>query len=194
MGESSASICYWLQMERDDPSFVRNSACDCENVDGLLSNYKTDLSVQKKRAELDVPLFQLLGKLGAPEKSIHSRPQRQAIKEEGVEVWVQPSGALVCTHGNTRRFISKMRKGASSFKRKSTVACNCSLSFPRRVGSIFASTHSKRDKGYDTAQTEADGSGGEVSEGTVSEEVEDENAIGEDAVVENAVADIMSNE
>ena len=119
--------------------------------------------VDDKRGELDVPLFKMLGMLGAKEKTVNSRPQRLAVEKDGVEVWVQPSGTLVCAHGNTRRAIAKMKKGGSNFKRKCTIVCECSLVFPRRRGTIFAPKQKKTAclPADEDKEDETDGSGEE---------------------------------
>ena len=157
-----ATIACWLQSERNDPSFKRNSVCDCQNVDGLMTAYEC---VDGKQGELDVPLFKMLGMLGAKEKTVNSRPQRLAVEKDGVEVWVQPSGTLVCAHGNTRRAIAKMKKGGSNFKRRCTILCECSLAFPRRRGTIFAPKQKKKadEDEKDETDTSDDEEGGSAS-------------------------------
>jgi len=133
-GERATSIMSWIALQRKDASFVRKSSCDCENVDGLLTEYvklETD-------ASLELPLYQLLAEVGAEQRMVNTRPQRKALATPSSEIWVQPNGTLVCVHGNTRKTLAKMAKGVKAgFKRKSTEVCACRLSVPRRVGSIF---------------------------------------------------------
>ena len=119
-------------------------ACDCENVDGLLTEYPDKVKVDTSLSEL--PLYQLLGELGTEQKLVNTRPQRKALTTRSSEIWVQPNGTLVCAHGNTRKTLVKMTKGMKTgFKRKSTEVCGCRLSVPRRVGSIFARESSDGD-------------------------------------------------
>lgn len=133
-GERATSIMSWIAQERKDPDFIRNTSCDCENIDGLLTEYPK----LEADASLELPLYQLLAEVGAEQKMVNTRPQRKALTTRDSEIWVQPNGTLVCTHGNTRKTLAKMSKGMKGgFKRKSTKVCDCRLSVPRRVGSIF---------------------------------------------------------
>jgi len=58
---------------------------------------------------------------------------------EGNEIWVQPSGTIVCRHGNSQKTLNKLNTNKTArFRSASIVKCNCrSLSIPRRVGSVF---------------------------------------------------------
>ena len=139
-GERAGTIQGFLQAERDGQKDRRYpSICNCENVDGLLSNTSPDLMNDGAGATESSPksLFELLVVLGAEEKAAYGRPQRKALGEGDNEVWVQPAGTLVCQHGNTRKTLLKIKQGSSTFKRKSTVRCSCTIAVPRRVGSVF---------------------------------------------------------
>ena len=138
-GERAICIQEWLAKERADESFVRPSVCDCQNIDGLLTDYKladTDKCVCPASMR---DFYQLLGALDAEQKVLNTRPQRKALTTPEGELWMQPSGTLVCTHGNTRKMLSRFAAGhAPSFKRKSLTPCKCTLRIPRRRGSVFA--------------------------------------------------------
>ena len=95
-GERAATIQSWINAERETPDTAvsRPSVCDCANLDGLLTTY-------------DVPnenlpvhggsLFKLCGSLGTAEITANTRPQRFVLTtHEGHELWVQPSGTIVC--------------------------------------------------------------------------------------------------
>ena len=126
---------------------MRPSACDCGNIDGLLSVYTYDTESLHEPALEDLSLYKLLERLGAEQRTVNTRPQCKAITTKTGEVWVQPAGTLVCKHGNTRKVISKLTAGGTcSFKRKSLVKCDCALHIPRRTGSIFV-LHRKGSKG-----------------------------------------------
>ena len=136
-GERAASIQEWMAKERMGPSYERPSVCDCGNIDGLLRKYDINQG-DRVMSPLQGNLYKLLGNLGAEQKVINTRPQRKAIATSDGEVWVQPTGTLVCTHGNTRKALAKIAAGRGvSFKRKLSVTCNCVLKVPRRTGSIF---------------------------------------------------------
>ena len=132
-GERATSIQEWISKERADPSFKRPSMCDCGNIDGLL----TDYGLEKRDGTTALPLYKLLGALGAEQKVINTRPQRKTLTTREGEVWVQPAGTLVCAHGNTRKTLAKIAVGAA-LKRKAVVLCDCTLKVPRRTGSVFA--------------------------------------------------------
>ena len=136
-------ITAWQAAERKDPAFVRPSACDCGNIDGLMSVYTYDTDSLHEPALEQLSLYKLLERLGAEQRIINTRPQCKAITTKTSEVWVQPAGTLVCKHGNTRKVITKLTTGeAGSFKRKSSlVKCDCTLNIPRRTGSIFILRH-----------------------------------------------------
>ena len=136
-GERAASIQEWMAKERMDPRYERPSVCDCGNIDGLLRKYDINQG-NTVMSPLQGSLYKLLGNLGAEQKVVNTRPQRKAITTSDCEVWVQPTGTLVCKHGNTRKVLAKIAAGrGASFKRKSFVTCNCVLKVPRRTGSIF---------------------------------------------------------
>ena len=138
-GERSPSIMYWIAKERSDPNYKRPSVCDCANVDGLLTDYSYDPPAPHPNPQ--VPLYQLLRELGAEEKVIHSRPQRKVLGSGDSETWVQPSGTIVCAHGNTRHTVERMKADPSMrFKRKSIQKCCCTILIPKRIGSVFACT------------------------------------------------------
>lgn len=138
-GERASSIMAWLALERSDPDYKRPSVCDCANIDGLLTEYPHSSAPDSPPdPNLSLPLYKLLGVLGAEEKTIHSRPQRKALGSGESEVWVQPSGTLVCTHGNTRKMLARMAADSTTrFKSKSVQRCHCKIAVPRRIGSVF---------------------------------------------------------
>ena len=136
-GERAQSIQCWLLFERKDPAFKRPSCCDCQNVDGLWTTYQSAKDLPWP--ESSESLFTMLGHFGAPEITNNTRPQRKALTTHaGIELWIQPSGTLVCKHGNTRKMLSKMKSDAANFRSSRVVKCDCTLSIPRRIGSIFA--------------------------------------------------------
>ena len=105
-GERAPSLMAWLAAERADPSYTRpSSGCDCTNIDGLMSEYAYDPTDDPN---LPSSLYELLGALGAEQKTVMSRPQRKAFASAESEVWVQPTGTIVCAHGN-----SDLRKGCA---------------------------------------------------------------------------------
>ena len=135
-GERWPSIAAWRVREQEDPSFVRPSLCDCENIDGLKTQYGVppeEWPVHDER----LSLYELLGSLGAEEAKVRGRPQRLAFRTARAATWVQPSGALVCCHGNSRRVLGALRKGGTC-RAKVTTPCACVVSVPRREGSVFA--------------------------------------------------------
>ena len=138
-GERAATIEAWMKREKADAAFVRPSACTCGNVDGLRTKYDVaaaDLPAQPTSAAL----FALLGELGCEEAlGAQARPQRLAYrsKARGGEVWVQPSGALVCPHGNSRRVLATIRKRDKAHRSHSVVQCDCKLAMPDREGSLL---------------------------------------------------------
>ena len=142
-GERGATIQAWLNTERADPEFSRPSTCDCGNLDGLLTAYDittVDLPVLEK----DETLFKLLGTMGADELKVNSRPQRLALKTDKCELWIQPTGTIVCKHGNSRKVIARMAKAeATRFRSSRIVKCNCYLSVPRRVGSVLVTKNAR---------------------------------------------------
>jgi hypothetical protein len=86
----------------------------------------------------DIPLYKLLTAMGNEEKMVNTRPQRIALKTPTCELWIQPSGTIVCPHGNSRKVLGRMRKEATRFRSNGVVKCNCMMNIPRRVGSVFA--------------------------------------------------------
>ena len=144
-GERSGSIMAWLAIEHKDPTYVRPSVCDCGNIDGLMSDYALDADSLPDPVLERLSLYKLLEQLGAEKKKVNSRPQCKALTTNDGEVWVQPAGTIVCTHGNSKKVLTRLVAGKSSFKHKSLVKCNCVLNVPRRAGSIFA-THTKTSK------------------------------------------------
>jgi len=150
-GEKVATIRNWMAAEHADPGFERGSECTCCNVDGLMT--------ARPAVACDPPaaygrkcdnLYGLLGALGASEKEINSRPQRLALKTAGTELWVQPSGMIVCEHGNSRKILSKLCKQRqrerrspeasmppAHFRAKRVTRCGCIMKVPRRQGSVF---------------------------------------------------------
>ena len=140
-GERAPSIMCWLAQERANPEYVRPSMCDCGNIDGLMTDYNLRCNPCEDATLAEQPLYKLLGAIGSEERVVNTRPQRKALVTREGEIWVQPSGTLVCEHGNARKLLTKIASGkAQVFKRKSTVACSCKLKIPRRFGSVFAST------------------------------------------------------
>ena len=138
-GERASTIISWVKDERENAEnpIDRPSLCSCENVDGLLSTYSIDKEQWPKK---DGSLYKLLGLLGAEEANVNTRPQRYALTTHaGVEVWVQPTGTLVCKHGNTKKLLAKVatKDDSTKFRSSRITKCGCSLSIPRRVGSIF---------------------------------------------------------
>ena len=137
-GERAPTIQAWLNMERGSVGFSRPSTCDCQNIDGLLTSYKIEKSEWPKM--MSCSLYKCLGALGAQEIN-HARPQRFAITtNEDSEIWVQPSGTLVCKHGNSKKLLKKLATNRDTkFRSSCIIKCHCSLSVPRRVCSVFAS-------------------------------------------------------
>lgn len=138
-GERAPTIQAWLNAERttkDDNLFYRPSSCDCQNVDGLLTSYKIEKTEWPK---MECSLYKYLGVVGARETK-HARPQRFAIATHDSEIWVQPSGTLVCKHGNSKKILKKLAatNGDTKFRSSRVTKCQCSLSVQRRVGSVFA--------------------------------------------------------
>lgn len=139
-GERAPTIQAWLNAERvasEGNGFTRPSSCDCQNVDGLLT---TSYNIKETEwPKMGCSLYKCLGALGAPEIK-HARPQRFAIAtHESSEIWVQPSGTLVCKHGNSKKMLNKLLANRDTKFRSSRVTkCYCSLRVPRRVGSVFA--------------------------------------------------------
>lgn len=137
-GERAPSIQAWLSAERKDAAFKRPSLCDCQNVDGLFTTYET---AKAPWPSSGASLFKLLGTMGAKEIKNNTRPQRLALTTHtSSELWIQPTGTLVCKHGNTRKLLNKMKHGAATthFRSSGVVKCRCTLSVPRRNGTIFS--------------------------------------------------------
>ena len=139
-GERAATIQSWINTERENPgtTVCRPSLCDCANLDGLLTSYNVP---DEKRPVQSGSLFKLCGSLGNTEIKANTRPQRFVLTTyDGHELWVQPSGTIVCKHGNSRKMLNKLNTcKAARFRSSSVVKCVCrSLSVPRRVGSVFA--------------------------------------------------------
>ena len=138
-GERAATIQSWINAERETPDTAvsRPSVCDCANLDGLLTTYDVpneNLPVHSGS------LFKLCGSLGTAEITANTRPQRFVLTtHEGHELWVQPSGTIVCKHGNSRKTLNKLNTCKTArFRSSSIVKCDCrSLRIPRRVGSVF---------------------------------------------------------
>ena len=104
----------------------------------------TDYGALEYEYVQNMPLYQLLGNLDSEQKVMNSRPQRKALASKNGEIWVQPSGCIVCAHGNTRKTLLKMSVSPDAkFKSAGIVRCNCKLSVPRRMGSIFVTTCKK---------------------------------------------------
>ena len=138
-GERAPTIQAWLNAERaakEGNGFSRPSSCDCQNVDGLLTSYKIE---KKEWPKIGCSLYKCLGALGAQEIN-HARPQRFATAiHENSDIWVQPSGTLVCKHGNSKKMLKKLTTNRDTrFRSSRVIKCHCSLSVPRRVGSVFA--------------------------------------------------------
>lgn len=140
-GERAPTIQAWLNKERAGSKETvsdRPSVCDCQNLDGLMTDYKVDEALWPKQT---CSLYKLLGALGNEEIECNTRPQRFALKTHtGDELFIQPSGTLVCRHGNTKKTLIKLNANPTAkFRSSRTVKCGCtSLSVPRRVGSVFA--------------------------------------------------------
>ena len=145
-GERGATIQAWINSERVDPNFKRPSVCDCGNLDGLLTCY--DITpIDYPMLDKSGSLYKLLGTTGADEVKVNSRPQRLALKTGETEIWIQPTGTIVCKHGNSRKVIARMKKAGSTRSRSlCTIPCSCNLSIPRRVGSIIV-TKATREGG-----------------------------------------------
>jgi len=129
----------WVKAERENAenALGRPSRCSCENVDGLLSTYSI---AEEQWPKKGCSLYKLLGLLGAEEENVNTRPQRYVLTTHaGAEIWVQPTGSLVCKHGNTKKILTKVatRGDSSKFRSSRITKCDCALSIPRRVGSIF---------------------------------------------------------
>lgn len=139
-GERSATIQSWINAERETPgtAVCRPSVCDCANLDGLLTTYDVPEAQWPVRGG---SLFKLCGSLETAEITANTRPQRFVLTtHEGHELWVQPSGTIVCKHGNSRKTLNKLSTCKTArFRSSSIVKCDCrSLRTPRRVGSVFA--------------------------------------------------------
>lgn len=145
-GERAPTIQAWINAERakdEGDATNRPSFCDCKNLDGLLTSYDVD---ETQWPKLTCSVYKQLGVLGAQETNFNTRPQRFALTtHEGVELWVQPSGMLVCKHGNSKKTLTKLRDTTTNKKFRSSriIKCECcTLSVPRRVGSVFAAAKS----------------------------------------------------
>lgn len=158
-GERAGTIMGFIQAERGGKEDVRApSTCDCLNTDGLLSTpASSELgSVPETRGSV----FELLVRLDAVEKVVNGRPQRKAVGEGDQEIWIQPAGTLVCSHGNTRKRLIKMKQGSGAvFKCKSMVRCGCTIAPLRRNGSVFSSGVARTISQH-TGDGGSDGSGG----------------------------------
>ena len=107
-GERAPTIQAWLNAERAKDGGSRPSVCDCQNLDGLLTSYSVEESEWPK---LTCSVYKQLGALGAQETNFNTRPQRFALTtREGVELWVQPSGMLVCKHGNSKKTTGEIEE------------------------------------------------------------------------------------
>lgn len=137
-GERPASLLAWMASERADPTFKRPSVCDCQNLDGLLTNYKgaCPLVPDVRMATL----YKVLGEIGTEEIVVSGRPQRLAIDTSSSgQIWIQPAGTIVCKHGNTRKMVTSMANPETARRRKNGVTvCDCKLVIPRRQGSVFS--------------------------------------------------------
>lgn len=138
-GERAATIQSWINAERENPeaTVCRPSVCNCANLDGLLTSYHVP---DAERPVQSGSLFKLVGSLGTTEIKANTRPQRFVLTtHKGNEIWVQPSGTIVCRHGNSQKTLNKLTMGKEArFRSASVVKCACrSLSIPRRVGSVF---------------------------------------------------------
>ena len=138
-GERAATLQSWINMERENPetTVCRPSVCNCANLDGLLTSYSVP---DEERPAPSGSLFKLVGSLRATEIEANTRPQRFVLTtHEGNEIWVQPSGTIVCKHGNSQKTLKKLNTCKNArFRSTNIVKCNCrSLSIPRRVGSVF---------------------------------------------------------
>ena len=146
-GEKVSTIRKWMTAEQADPCFKRWSQCTCRNVDGLMSARPVvACNPPEAYGSKCDNLYGLLGALGAPEEEINSRPQRFALKTAGAELWVQPSGMVVCEHGNSRKIMDKLQRQRCSteeslppahLRAKRVVRCGCIMKIPRRHGSVF---------------------------------------------------------
>jgi len=137
-GERAPSIQAWQSAERKDAAFKRPSVCDCQNVDGLLTTYE---AAKAPWPSSGASLFKVLGTMGAKAIYNNTRPQRLALTTHtGSELWIQPTGTLVCKHGNTRKLLNKMKRDTATphFRSSSVIRCSCTLSVPRRNGTIFS--------------------------------------------------------
>jgi hypothetical protein len=83
--------------------------------------------------------------------------ERRALRMGDTELWIQPSGSIVCRHGNSRKVIKRMSKADDTVRFKGTgvIKCACSLSVPRRVGSVLVSAKAKRARAASAAETDA---------------------------------------
>jgi hypothetical protein len=177
-GERSPSIMYWNAKERAEPGYKRPSVCDCANVDGLLTDYTYESP--SPSPDPATPLYKLLHVLGAEEKTIRSRPQRKVLGSGESEIWVQPSGTIVCAHGNTRKMVERMKADPSTrFKCKSIQKCHCTVQFPKRIGSVLAAkptrvscTSATKDSEVPGAEAEVDAEAEVGMEAEVSAEAE----------------------
>ena len=130
-GERETTITGWRLHEREDSTYRRPSLCDCENVDGLCTDYH--VTPDQWPVHPNKPMLALLGDLGAVEIKCRGRPQRLAFRTPKTETWVRPSGGFVCKHGNSQRVMRAIRKGlATKFDR-----CECIIQVPKREDSIF---------------------------------------------------------
>jgi len=139
-GERGPTIQAWLNSERADPDFKRPSVCDCGNLDGLLTAYDLTAADLPTLGEGET-LFKLLGTMNVDEIKVNSRPQRLALKTSKSELWIQPTGTIVCKHGNSRKVIARMMRDVPGevkrFRSSRVTKCHCCLSIPRRVGSVL---------------------------------------------------------
>ena len=143
-GERGPTIQAWLNSERSDPAFERPSVCDCGNLDGLLTAYDITSADFPTLGEGET-LFKLLGTMDVDEIKVNSRPQRLALKTNKSELWIQPTGTIVCKHGNSRKVIARMKGDgeAKRFRSSRVTKCDCCLSIPRRVGSVLVAKNAR---------------------------------------------------
>ena len=132
-----------VSRETPGTAVCRPSVCDCTNLDGLLTTYDVPNEILPVHGG---SLFKLCGSLGTAEIKATTRPQRFVLTTHaGHELWVQPSGTIVCRHGNSQKTLNKLNTCKTArFRSSNIVKCSCrSLSIPRRVGSVFARKKSR---------------------------------------------------
>ena len=163
-GEKASSILNWASRERSEDAkwadFERDSVCDCSGILGLLTNYIDGETPEYNVSKDDLPkfngkrssLYEFLGGAAAEECRVRNVPQRfvSKIPVSGHGIWMQPSGMLVCKHGNSAKVLRKMNPPNPATAQVKPYTCDrrdrctCRLDIPRRCGGRLLPPNAKR--------------------------------------------------